>query len=37
METVAPIFVMALAGLKLYQQFAEMRAERKQDESEHDA
>lgn len=37
METVAPIFVMALAGLKLYQHFAEMRAERQHDESEHGA
>ena len=34
METIAPIFVMALAGLKLYQQFAEMRAEKRQAEED---
>lgn len=36
METVAPIFVMALAGLKLYQQFAEMRSEKRRADSEED-
>lgn len=36
METIAPIFVMALAGLKLYQQFAEMRTEKARQESDED-
>ena len=36
LETIAPIFVMALAGLKLYQQFAEMRAEKRERDDDDD-
>ena len=36
MEAVAPIFIMALAGLKLYQQFAEMRADKQHAEDDDD-